>query len=65
MRGARTVVWVLKASAASLPWHRVLRKDGTLAIADPSGRELQYKLLVAEGVRFTQERKVAPEFFWG
>ncbi|NNM67572.1 MAG: DNA methyltransferase [Spirochaetales bacterium] len=66
VRGARTVVWVLKASVASLPWHRVLRQDGTLAIADPSGRELQHHLLAAEGVGFTPDQKVTPEyFFWG
>ena len=51
--GARQVVRVLHASAASegLPWHRVLRKDGSIALPPGSGFELQKALLESEGVQ--------------
>lgn len=50
-RGARTVVWVLKTASEkeALPWHRVVRKDRKIAIRDPEGHFLQWKLLEAEG----------------
>ncbi len=50
-RGARTVVWVLKTCSEkdALPWHRVVRKDHRIAIKDPEGHFLQWKLLEAEG----------------
>ncbi len=51
-RGARTVVWVLKADTSAyggLPWHRVVRKDHRIAIKNPEGHFLQAKLLEAEG----------------
>ena len=53
-RGARTVVWVLKADTTAyggLPWHRVVRKDRRIAIKNPDGHLLQRKLLEAEGWR--------------
>jgi len=50
-RAARTVAWVLKTStpADALPWHRVVRKDRRIAIANPEGHLLQKRLLEAEG----------------
>ena len=53
-RGARTVVWVLKADTSAyggLPWHRVVRKDRRIAIKNPEGHFLQRKLLESEGWR--------------
>ncbi len=50
--GARQVVRVLHACAErdGLPWHRVLKADGSIALGPGAGRELQTSLLEAEGV---------------
>jgi methylated-DNA-protein-cysteine methyltransferase-like protein len=50
--GARQVVRVLHSSAEKegLPWHRLLRKDGSIALPAGGGRELQISLLREEGV---------------
>jgi methylated-DNA-protein-cysteine methyltransferase-like protein len=50
--GARQVVRVLHSSAekAALPWHRLLRKDGSIALPPGGGFELQRALLLEEGV---------------
>ncbi len=43
---------ILSASLeADLPWHRIVRADGSLAKGDR-----QKELLIAEGVRFTGDR---------
>ncbi|ORC36524.1 hypothetical protein B4O97_05470 [Marispirochaeta aestuarii] len=51
-RGARGVVWILRSSSRKydLPWHRVLRVDGCIALRSGDGREEQISLLEAEGV---------------
>jgi methylated-DNA-protein-cysteine methyltransferase related protein len=50
--GARQVVRVLHSMAKKdgLPWHRVIRKDGSIALPEGGGRELQAALLSSEGV---------------
>ncbi len=50
--GARQVARVLHALSRSqnLPWHRILRADGAIALPPGAGRELQAALLAAEGV---------------
>jgi methylated-DNA-protein-cysteine methyltransferase-like protein len=50
--GARQVVRVLHALSEKrgLPWHRVIRADGSIALGSGSGRELQIELLRSEGV---------------
>jgi Predicted methylated DNA-protein cysteine methyltransferase len=50
--GARQVVRVLHSSSEKegLPWHRMLRKDGSIALPPGEGFELQRSLLKAEGV---------------
>ncbi len=52
INGARQVVRLLhsSASAKGLPWHRVLRKDGSIALPKGDGFELQMALLASEGV---------------
>ena len=60
-RGARTVVWVLRTSPG-LPWHRVIRANGQLALRDPVERDLQRQLLEAEGVTVTNNQ-VPANFF--
>ena len=56
-RGARQVVRVLSSMsrAYELPWWRVVRKDGRIALAEGSGRELQAELLRAEGVEVAED----------
>jgi len=51
--GARQVVRLLHSSSSSegLPWHRILRKDGSIALPEGQGFELQKALLASEGVR--------------
>jgi methylated-DNA-protein-cysteine methyltransferase-like protein len=51
---ARQVARVLHALSAKegLPWHRILRADGSIALPEGGGAELQRRLLEAEGVVF-------------
>ena len=50
--GARQVVRILHACAEKdgLPWHRVVKKDGSIALREGEGAEVQRCLLEAEGV---------------
>ena len=41
----------------ALPWHRIIRSDGRIAL-EGEGRTLQIKLLRAEGVKVSAEGKV-------
>jgi methylated-DNA-protein-cysteine methyltransferase-like protein len=52
--GARQTVRVLHSLSEKfdLPWHRVIRSDGSLAL-EGEGRELQMHLLRSEGVEVT------------
>jgi len=66
--GARQVVRALHACAESqnLPWHRVLRKDGSIALPRGGGFELQKALLEAEGVKVSSLGRVDLSLFgWG
>jgi methylated-DNA-protein-cysteine methyltransferase related protein len=58
--GARQVVRILHSSAEKegLPWHRLLRKDGSIALPPGGGLELQKALLEAEGVEVSPSGKV-------
>lgn len=58
--GARQVVRVLHSMAEKdgLPWHRVLRKDGSIALPEGGGRELQAALLASEGVEVGADGRV-------
>jgi len=58
--GARQVVRILHSSATrdSLPWHRVLRKDGSIALPEGGGFELQKALLEREGVEVDSRGRV-------
>ena len=53
-RGARAVVRLLHASSGKydLPWWRVLRSDGAIALPEMSGGLEQRELLQREGVVF-------------
>jgi methylated-DNA-protein-cysteine methyltransferase-like protein len=58
--GARQVVRVLHSSSEkeALPWHRLLRKDGRIALPAGEGFELQRALLENEGVEVSPEGRV-------
>ena len=58
--GARQVVRILHSSAekGNLPWHRLLRKDGSIALPPGAGLELQRALLEGEGVEVSPAGKV-------
>jgi methylated-DNA-protein-cysteine methyltransferase-like protein len=51
-RGAREVGWAMRYCPEGLPWHRVVRTDGTVACPGNSEiGEMRMALLEAEGVR--------------
>ena len=58
--GARQTVRVLHSLSEKekLPWHRVIRADGSIALEEGRGRELQIELLVREGVKVSAQGKV-------
>ena len=58
--GARQTVRVLHSLSEKfdLPWHRVIRSDGSIALREGEGRELQIGLLRAEGVEVSKAGKV-------
>lgn len=61
IRSARTVGRVLAAEGDSVPWHRVLRADGSLA--EHLYTEQRQRLL-AEGVRFRGDRVELSVYRW-
>jgi methylated-DNA-protein-cysteine methyltransferase related protein len=63
--GARQVVRVLHSSSEKecLPWHRLVRKDGRIALPPGEGFELQRGLLEAEGVEVSREGRIDLERF--
>ncbi|MCL2130472.1 MAG: MGMT family protein [Treponema sp.] len=63
--GARQTVRVLHSLSDKLrlPWHRVIRSDGSIALPEGQGRELQIGLLRREGVEVSAAGKVDMERF--
>jgi len=61
--GARQTVRVLHSLSEKfdLPWHRVIRSDGSIALGKGEGRELQTELLRAEGVEVSHDGRVDME----
>ena len=57
--GARQTVRVLHSLSEKfdLPWHRVIRSNGTIALKE-DGRELQIQLLRSEGVNVSADGRV-------
>lgn len=58
--GARQVARILHSMSRKydLPWWRVVKKDGAIALCDGEGRDLQRQLLETEGVEFTSSGNV-------
>jgi len=58
--GARQTVRVLHTMSEkyNLPWYRILRSDGSIALEEGAGRELQIKLLRKDGVRVSNDGKI-------
>jgi len=58
--GARQTVRVLHSLSEkyNLPWHRVIRSNGSIALREGEGKELQIELLRAEGVDVSPDGKV-------
>ncbi len=66
-RGARQVVRILHAASAKdgLPWHRVVNREGQIALPPGRGFEEQKGLLEAEGVVFGAGGRIDLErFLW-
>ncbi|MCL2880147.1 MAG: MGMT family protein [Treponema sp.] len=58
--GARQVVRVLHAMSEKydLPWHRIIRADGYIALKPFQGGDLQAQLLSDEGVQISKTGQV-------
>jgi methylated-DNA-protein-cysteine methyltransferase-like protein len=64
LNGARQTVRVLHSMSEKydLPWHRIIRSDGKIAL-EGEGKTLQIDLLRREGVNVSDDGKVAGIFF--
>ena len=62
--GARQTVRVLHSQAQkhNLPWYRIIRSDGRVALED-EGKMLQITLLRSEGVKVSKDGRVGREYF--
>ncbi|ULQ60535.1 MGMT family protein [Brucepastera parasyntrophica] len=58
--GARQVVRVLHSMSSlhNLPWHRIIKSDGRVALPAGYGKEMQIALLRDEGVAVTDDGKI-------
>lgn len=59
-RGARQVVRILTTMSRSLklPWFRVVKKDGRIALPPGEGFELQQGLLLSEGIEIGADGRI-------
>ena len=66
-QGARQVVRVLHScsEAEKLPWHRVINRQGRIALDPLDGYDQQKELLEAEGVEFDENDRIdLARFLW-
>jgi methylated-DNA-protein-cysteine methyltransferase-like protein len=61
--GARQVARILHSMSEreKLPWHRIVKADGRIALGEGNGRELQISLLRREGVKVSKSGVVDME----
>ncbi|GHV80316.1 methylated-DNA--protein-cysteine methyltransferase [Spirochaetia bacterium] len=61
--GARQVARILHSlgETENLPWHRIIKADGRIALGAGNGRELQITLLRSEGVKVSKTGTVDME----
>lgn len=65
--GARQVARILHSSSDrySLPWHRVVNREGRISLKPGSGYELQRELLEEEGIIFNGANRIDfKRFLW-
>ena len=60
---ARQVGWALHTCPSDVPWHRVVRKDGSLPSLSPETSFRQRSLLEQEGVFFDEKGRVRRKYF--
>ena len=58
-RGARSVGWAMSACPEGLPWHRVVKADGS--ITGGQWAELRRELLIEEGIELLLDGRVNME----
>lgn len=66
-RAARQVVRILHTCSKkeNLPWHRVVNREGKIALKPSEGYETQRALLEAEGIRFGLSERISFEsYYW-
>ena len=66
-RGARQVVRILHSCAEKeqLPWHRVINREGRIALKPMEGYDEQRELLEHEGIEFDQFGRIdLNQFLW-
>ncbi|MDR0465699.1 MAG: MGMT family protein [Treponema sp.] len=58
--GARQTVRVLHTMSEkyNLPWYRIIRSNGTIALGEGTGKELQIKLLRREKVKVSEDGRI-------
>jgi len=63
--GARQVARLLHSSSDTwkLPWHRVIKANGCIALPSGGGLEIQIALLHQEGVEVNAEGRVDRKYF--
>ena len=67
VNGARQVARTLHTLSEkySLPWYRILKADGCIALEKGSGAELQAELLRREGIKVSKEGRVdLDKYLW-
>lgn len=63
-RAARIVGGVAHSGDTSLPWHRVVKKDGSLAEGYPGGTEGHAAALAVEGVEVKNYKVDVEKLIW-
>ncbi len=66
-RSARQVARILHACSKkdSLPWHRVVNRNGKISLKPYEGYEIQRQLLEAEGIVFNPKNEICfDSFLW-